>query len=992
MSFKNLLLTTGLAVLALPMVLALPVQAQDEEIEIEVEEVVVTGSYIKHSPEDAPVPIDVIDSEELFNTGNPSVVELVKTLGVSSGVDGETNQFQSNGLEGTANVNLRGLGAGRNLVLLNGRRNVFSPYAISEQQQLFVDINNIPAVALGRVELLKDGAAATYGSDAISGVVNFITRSDFEGIEFALSHKNIDGSDGDQDFGVIWGQDFGRTHLMAAFGYNKRNQLQVLERDWAIQPYAYMGNARAYTGIPNPGAYIPLDGAGIIRDPQCTNFIGDASVNNPAAPRALCTYNYAYFDNLIEEETRTNLYGELTHEFDDNMEFSLEFLYAKNEVPEWHTSPSYPPQTLVDTSLVTGRFIPSYHPGLVAMAERYPDTFGNYADATCDPSDPNNGGCFSMIFFGRPFGVSGPSALGHREYETTRLVAGLEGALNLLGSDVDYTTSLVWSQTEATRASPDTIAENWAQALRGLGGPNCTGTTPDANGCEFYNPFSNAIQYPQSKYAEISENPDFDPDLANSDGLRNWMTEAVGSNAKTGLTVFDAVLTGSTNADIDWAAGLQWRQESYTLTPFEGSNLLINPCQSEGENERWRVASQSNANALCDAGTDGTDDDYEGSGRFIFLAGATPFDDEQDIIALFGEVQVNPISDLEVQVSARYEDYGGDVGNSFDPKVAARWQATNEWVVRGSASTTFRGPTLNQLDGRITSLSFVGPTGTFKAVDTFGNSELDPEKATTLNLGVLYDADDMFADNDNLRFSFDYWSFDFTDPIIRESFNDLIAQAFADTNNDGSIGTDDQIIASSPVADRFTLAGDNTNAGNIQRIRVRMINGPDIETNGFDIAAGYSFDALQGEWDVSLQMTIISAFDVDNAAQLDALGKINDTVDYLRPIVENKAKLGIRYTRGAHLVNFIANQTGSYKDAKTPLGPDRDVEEHMTFDLHYNLALENMGGEDSESAIWVSIYNLTDEDPPFARLDLNYDPYTHNPFGQMIKVGVRHKF
>jgi iron complex outermembrane receptor protein len=220
-----------------------PVHAQS------VDEVIVTGSYIKQSAEDAPVPVDVINNEELFNLGSPSVVELIKTLGVSSGVDGETNQFQSNGLEGTANVNLRGLGAGRNLVLLNGRRNVFSPYPISEQQQLFVDINMIPGVAIDRVELLKDGAAATYGSDAISGVVNFITRNDFEGYEVALSHKDIDGSDGDQDLGLIWGKNFGKTHVMASFGYNKRNKLQARSRDWAVQNYGYKGNNKGYMSI-----------------------------------------------------------------------------------------------------------------------------------------------------------------------------------------------------------------------------------------------------------------------------------------------------------------------------------------------------------------------------------------------------------------------------------------------------------------------------------------------------------------------------------------------------------------------------------------------------------------------------------------------------------------------------------------------------------------------------------------------------------------------
>jgi len=100
-----------------------------------VDEVIVTGSYINQSAEDAPVPVDVINSEELFYIGNPSVVELVKTLGVSSGVDGETNQFQSNGLEGTANVNLRGLGA--TLKKTKGRLTSLSrPFSFAYRQTL----------------------------------------------------------------------------------------------------------------------------------------------------------------------------------------------------------------------------------------------------------------------------------------------------------------------------------------------------------------------------------------------------------------------------------------------------------------------------------------------------------------------------------------------------------------------------------------------------------------------------------------------------------------------------------------------------------------------------------------------------------------------------------------------------------------------------------------------------------------------------------------
>ena len=165
--------------------------AQDDGDELRQKTVTVTGSAIAGTPEDAALPVDVLTAEDLRLEGSPTITELVRNLGVSSGVDGQTNQFGSNGLEGTANINLRGLGAARTLVLINGRRQTFNPNAIAEQAALFVDTNNIPAAAVGRVEVLKDGAAAVYGSDAIAGVVNFITRSDLDGLELAGSFQHI---------------------------------------------------------------------------------------------------------------------------------------------------------------------------------------------------------------------------------------------------------------------------------------------------------------------------------------------------------------------------------------------------------------------------------------------------------------------------------------------------------------------------------------------------------------------------------------------------------------------------------------------------------------------------------------------------------------------------------------------------------------------------------------------------------------------------------
>jgi iron complex outermembrane receptor protein len=991
--FRNML---WLGALALGLA-ATPAWAQS------VDEVIVTGSHIKQSPGDAPVPIDVVNSEDLFNIGNPSVVELVKTLGVSSGVDGETNQFQSNGLEGTANINLRGLGAGRNLVLLNGRRNVWSPGAISEQQQLFVDINMIPGVAINRVELLKDGAAATYGSDAISGVVNFITRDDFEGFEVAVSHKEIDGSDGDQDIGLIWGQDFGRTHIMASLGYNKRNKLQARERDWAIQPRGYRGNTKGYTGIGNPGAYFPVSvnnnaaapAGASITDARCADFVGEASANT--ADR--CTYNYVYFDNLIEEEERTNFFATLNHEFDEDMSFFAELLWGNNEVPEWNTSPSYPPQVLVDGNAVTGRIIPSYHPGLIKYAADHDAADGPFTtrvDADCNPSSRTDLSCAAFMFFGRPFGVSGLANTGFREYETLKVSAGLEGTLF---NDMDYVTSIVFSTAERDGSSPDTYIERWSLALKGFGGPNCTGNTPGENGCEFYNPFSNAIQTPQQKGRTGYVNPDYRADLANSKELREWMQYDLGSTITSDLLVWDGVLTGQLDNGIDWAIGAQYREETYEIDVYEGNDLHVNPCVTDAENVRWRE--KNDLDALCDRGTQGNRaDDYAGSGQFGFLAGATPLDEEQDITALFGELQLNPADTLEVQLSARYEDYGGKVGESFDPKLAVRWQANDNLVLRGSASTTFRGPTLNQLGGRTTTLSFVGATSSFKAVDTIGNPDLEPESATTANLGLVYEDTPNWASDDLFTFSVDYWAFDFQDPIIKQSFNDIITQSFNDADGNGAVATTDTYAGGrfgSQISCGFgaDASCEGKTAGDIQRIKVNMINGPDIETDGFDIRLGYERPLGNGLLDLSAEFTLVSSYDVGSSElneSFDALNRLNDNVAYLRSIVEEKWKLGAVYKRDAHSLNFVANFTGSYEDTPSASAGARDIDSHQTYDLHYNLDLASLNDELENSAFWVSIYNLTDEDPPFARLDLNYDPYTHNPFGQMIKVGVRHKF
>ena len=198
MNIKRALLMSGACGILATAVSTALAQQSSEVAEV----VIVTGSYIRGTAEDAALPVDVISAEDLAKQGSPSTLEMIKGLSVSSGVLGDTNQFdaRAQGSEGSGSVNLRGFGPQRTLVLVNGRRMVASPFLIGA-----VDTNFIPLAAVGRVEVLKDGAAATYGSDAIGGVVNFITKENLRGVDVGVDFKQIEDSDGDYSANAAFG-------------------------------------------------------------------------------------------------------------------------------------------------------------------------------------------------------------------------------------------------------------------------------------------------------------------------------------------------------------------------------------------------------------------------------------------------------------------------------------------------------------------------------------------------------------------------------------------------------------------------------------------------------------------------------------------------------------------------------------------------------------------------------------------------------------------
>ena len=972
----------------------------------QIEEIVVTGSHIKGTPEDAPLPVTALSRDDLAFQGSPTSLDFIKNLSFSQGADGETDQFQAGAGAERATVNIRGLGPSRSLVLINGHRTTWSPHAIGAQAQLLVDVNTMPTIALERIEILRDGAAATYGSDAIAGVMNFITRSDFTGFEVSADHKFIDGSDGDTQGGLIFGTDLaqGRGHIVSSFGYAKRSELNLVERDWAVRSFA--DNTRGgWSSVGRPSVVVPLDrwnaapiggfggllATGIV-DPNCDNLGGvhtSAGVLGNAVG-GFCRFQYTPFDNLTEEAERWQWFTEFSWQINDTTTLSSEFLLTDSDVPRWNTSPSYPPNRLVDET----RTIRANNPGLVDMAGKYPDLYGAYAwcaEDYCrwagDPAQTAAGipAEWQEVawFYGRAYGQDGPLHERVRQSELWRLNFTLDGSVG----EYAWNASATYSASERREGGGDTMVYRDARARQGLGGFECEQQVPneyDANGnlafsletvmanagqgpCRYWIPFSNAMpgSHPQVP-GGIAANPDFNPALNNQELWEYMVTGDYGRGGEASLLVLEGVFSGALpwslpGGALNFAVGAQWRSETYEVTPFDISDFAQFPCA---------------------AGPEIKDCTTNRNGLFGFLPPISAIDEDRDIYSLFGELQL-PVSDsLEAQLSLRFEDYGGATGSSLDPKLALRWQLLPSVGLRGSIGTTFRGPTLNQIvaDNSSNSLQYVDQTGAFKRIDTKGNPDLEPEQATTLNIGLLIDQDGLLTSSDNLFVTVDYWSYDFEKPLVTEPFAAVLGAACPG-------GPTDPCNASSPYFDRLTFGGPAV-AADVEIIDINIINGPDIKTDGVDFTARYSIGLGPGLFSIGASGTRILGYEID-AWELgdayDALGRLNYNTSLARSLVEWKVQGFLNYAWGALNLRYGLNYVDDYVH-RDHTDSERPIKSLVTHDLHLNYSLMQ-----DRVNLWASVLNLSDEDPPFVYRDMNYDPFTHNPFGRILKVGVTYR-
>lgn len=475
------------------------------------------------------------------------------------------------------------------------------------------------------------------------------------------------------------------------------------------------------------------------------------------------------------------------------------------------------------------------------------------------------------------------------------------------------------------------------------------------------------------------------PANANSAEIKDWMIERWNVIQDQSLLVLDAVLDGQIGGfelpggQIGWAVGAQYREIHYeTRIDNPLIDARVTPCPVPGDSS-------------CAVAT----------GPFIFLGQFIPQRLSDTVYAGFMELAIPVLDNLDVQLAVRYEDYGGETGDTLDPKLSVRWQATEWLALRGSAGSTFRGPTPVNKSLRATGLQPVSAMGgQYRSIDFLGSPDLTPESADTFSAGVIFQLGGFEA-------IVDYWRYEFEDQITSVPFNS-VANAVGNGPGPGT-----QLAnCDHPLRNLITFDNNNTctqgttQALQMQRIQSNVVNGSPVDISGFDASIKYDFgEIFGGELTTGIDATIVDKYEVSGFTfggasifnDYDAEGFTNQerfpgSVSKMRAIGHINFATGpinarymIRYVKGLkddRPTPTVVDSTGTPR----PLTFGLKVDDYWVHELHFNWEAP------WETQLSFSIVNLFDEDPPGVRHQLSYDPYIGDPLGRTWEIGIRKTF
>ena len=846
----------------------------------DIEEVMVTGSYIKGSATDGASPVEVIDREEIENIGAVSIADITRNLSVNSGSENASDSFTQGSTQGTSNVNLRGLGLSSTLILVDGRRQTLTG-ATANDGSVFVNTNSIPVVALERVEVLKEGAAAVYGSDAVAGVVNYIFRRDFTGVEFEMSSQEADISGQTDDrVSIIWGAENGNTNFVLAASILDRSPMSGADFNPSLAQLGISGLGTSFllfgpstvASGPYAGTYAPFEN---VPDPSC---VANQGILIPQASGQRCGFVYGPRFNVVNDEDHTSMYGSFKTLLANGNGLEIDYMSTSIDVNDNPQSPSYPALSYLS-------------PANAIM----PGTGGNPFGVP-------------VLWLGRALGSAFPSPIAPRENETDRFSIGLNGSFdNGFDWDAHYTVS----SEDAYGQQPDTSTSRFSAAINGNGGSAGNQTW------DLFTPSNNSAD------------------------LIKWISTNQQTWTNTELAVFDFLMTGSVG-NIDIASGLQFRAESFDI--------------ARGASSIAKFDAAGNITEPAD---------------LLFLGGGLESTASRNATALFIEGSMNPSDRLEVKGALRYEDLESD--SSVDPKIAFRYQASDELALRASFSTSFREASLAQLTSTNISLQGIqdyNADGSAKGGTAFiriaqaNNPNLAPEESDNMNIGAIWNP------TDKLSMKLDYWAIDYTNVITIESAQGKVAANPLDPDVKRTAG------------------------GTLTGVTTKYFNAANVNTSGLDFESTYDFDTSFGQAQVGVNMMHMFEYEipVGNTTK-DVVGLFNHD-NFARSLPDTKAVFHAALNSGNNSLSLFGRYTGDYKTTR-PLdatakarGFSQSIDSFFTVDLMNSYLVEM---NDSELKLSLGITNMFDEEVPlvYDAANWSYDAKHHDPRGRMIYIGFK---
>ncbi|CAN7567866.1 TonB-dependent receptor [Pseudoxanthomonas sp. LjRoot143] len=918
--------------------------------------VTVTGSRIKRTDVEAALPVTIIQKAEIEAQGITSAEQLLQFLNVASNA---SDSLASNagiapadlrGNNGVSGANLRGQGADATLVLLNGRR--VATHGLRGQA---VDLNSIPFAAIDRVEVLRDGASAVYGTDAIGGVINFITRSDYQGITVnagfdvtqdgggnIYTYSVLGGmGDIDSDGWNVWGtMNYRENEILLGSDRDYANTFQLdrgLSPDTRGTPFATVSNIAG--GIITGTLTDPAGGGGqalinILNLPGAAGCEAGGDMMGPYAYRLwgvanskyACAWDYPAAQVMQQPQESLQALGRATFKLGENHRFYAEAMASRSE-----SNRQFEAQQITSSASTAASALgPStWYPYLPGNAQSLA-TYNMVFNALSSYFGSGN------LVYGNPIPYRWRCEVcGPRQIETTtkayRFLVGVDGTI---GSwDYDVGLSRASSEAESVLGSGYYFTPGFKAAL----------------GSGLLNPFLMPGQQHDPAGVAMLQ-------AASAAGVRLYGGEST-------VTTLDAAFSGGLGFNL-WggevmaAVGVDLRREEFEFGSTKDGIVLDN--------------------------------------SYIFGA---PFDAtnnlpkvSRDVKAVYAEAFLPIVDSLEVSLAVRRDDYDG-FGSTINPKFSFKWQPIESLAFRGAISDGFKVPEFTKLFSGVTSSPYTG----FDLVDpascpggvanpaipgctaiqpdilTGGKADLKPETSDQKSFGVV------FAPNEHFNVSLDWWEIERTNTIRVPNQATLVANY-----------------------DLFAANWIRDSSGQVVGIDRRFINSGGTLISGIELDANVIGDLAGGTFRVNLNGSYIDSFQ-EKALESTPYGpnQVGKYIRYYNLPLKWKHTLSFAWAKGDWSHTLTQIYRDGYKDevpvsvvnnSYIPENWNPDVDDYIT----YNYSLGWTGLENAKFTFIVR--NLLNEDPPFTAhyndfaSGAAWEPRVADPRGRSFALMVEYKF